>query len=1146
MFADLVGFTSMAEARDPEHVKNLVDRCFQRLRADIEAFGGRVDKIVGDAILALFGAPLAHEDDAERAVRAGLAMQRTLSEWAMSDDERALKLRIGINTGEVLVGALRAGGDYTAMGDVVNAASRLQTSAQPGQVLVGPATVSATRHVVRYTALGPLVVRGREEPIEVCVAEEAFLPPGARPNRGRAPLVGRDSELGLLEHTIDAGVARGRASMLLLIGEAGMGKTRLAEEAAAAAELRHDALVLEGRCVPYGEANVWWPVAEALRAGCDITATDPVDVARERCLATVTAALGASQPADAERVTNGLLHLMGYEGPLREIDPTRAREEMVRSLFTFIDFATRRRPMIVVLSDLHWADDIVLDRMQQLLERVANHPFMLIATARHALLERWTPTPGRHNSVVFNLDPLDRSSSSTLLGALVEGDLPEDLRQVLLDRSGGNPFYLEELVSLLSEAGMVGAAASSGRAELPDTLRGLVAARLDGLSADERRTLDDASVMGRRGAIEALEIMAREAHGVPNIKHAIEGLVSKDLIVVEDGRWSFRSDLVREVSYGMLTKADRVRRHFGIAKWMEFHHLESAADIDRIAHHYAVAALMVNDIGPVDHLQSHPGSGTALNSGELVERADHWLRRAVEQAENGELHMVTVNLATQALELGDGLGEASRLYFLLARARARIQVRELDTAHEDVAAAMSCASSEADRARVLLVRGDLEQKMGDLAASVVSLQSAIDAFRALGDECGTADGLRSLGMTLMFEDENVAAEAAFSDALELYKSAGDRRGTAWALQNLAWLAFSQGRADRADAWLQESAATFSEIGDAGGLGWALGLLAWVRYHQGRFLEAESLGEQILEEARERGDRWAVGMMLVLISSLRMWTGRASIAIEPAQEAVDLFGTMGDWYGHGNALGTLARAYVATGKVEEAFQVLDDLSHITPVSHVDVWGDLVGSLTAAQVGLPDRAPHVDFEEMGATNEPGQIGFTDFLVASGLMRLQQGDAPGAVVALESAASGTPTFNAHANAAYALALAGDGRHAEAIERATAVLECETGTYADTVAALQARGLALAQSRDANGSAAAFAEAHTVADATDDLLLQTLLQLSEASALQALGDDRATTVQLEADAALDALGLGDTAWRVAYTIAANGENLTSAAERS
>ena len=443
----------MAETRDPEHVKNLVDRCFERLVLDIAAFGGRVDKIVGDAILALFGAPLAHEDDAERAVRAGLAMQRTLADWATTDDERALRLRIGINTGEVLVGALRAGGDYTAMGDVVNSASRLQTAAQPGQVLVGPTTVAATRGVVEYTSLGPLTVKGREEPIEVCVAEAVLLPPGARPNRGRAPLVGRDAELGLMGHAINTAVARRAPHLLLLIGEAGMGKTRVAEEAATAAACDHDALVLEGRCVPYGEANVWWPVAEALRAGCGITADDSTEVAHARCTESVRGALGDALAVEVERVTNGLLHLMGYEGPLRDIDPTRAREEMVRSLFTFVESATRQRPMIVLLSDLHWADDVVLERMDELLERVANQPFVLIATARHSLLDRWTPkpagtTPWCSTSIRSTGTPLLRCSARSW-----KATCPQISADVLLDRNARcNPFSPLEAGVAMSEA----------------------------------------------------------------------------------------------------------------------------------------------------------------------------------------------------------------------------------------------------------------------------------------------------------------------------------------------------------------------------------------------------------------------------------------------------------------------------------------------------------------------------------------------------------------------------------------------------------------------------------------------------------------------------------------------------------------------
>jgi tetratricopeptide (TPR) repeat protein len=612
------------------------------------------------------------------------------------------------------------------------------------------------------------------------------------------------------------------------------------------------------------------------------------------------------------------------------------------------------------------------------------------------------------------------------------------------------------------------------------------------------------------------------------------------VLVIEHGIWSFRSDLVREVAYGMLTKADRVRRHAGIAKWLEMHNPEDAADIDRVAHHYAVAAALVGEIGRVDHFAGNEHL-VSLDSHELVERAVFWLERALTQSESGELHMVTIQLATQALELGAEVPDESRLQFLLARARAEIQLRDLDDARRDLDYGMTAASDARGRARVLLVRGDLEQKAGDLDASVASLESAIDMFRALDDECGTADGLRSLGMTLMFQDHNARAEAAFTDALELYKAVDDKRGEAWALQNLAWLAFSQGRADRADAWLQESAATFSEIGDAGGLGWALGLLAWVRFHQGRYAEAERLAEQMLGEARERGDRWAVGMMLVLLAALRLFSGRAASAIEPAREARDLFASMADWYGSGNALGVLARALLATGHMEEAFGVLAELDELGPERRPDQWAPLLSAVAAAQVGLPDRAAHIDLESLEPEHEPGQIGFTDAVIAFGLMRLQQGDARGAVVLLEPIVQQSPTPNANATSAFALALAAAGRPDDAIARADAVLEDASGTYADTTVALEAKGLALAQLGDADASAIAFERARDVVDATDDVLIRSLLKLAEASALEAVGDRRSAIVRAAADEELDALGLGDTAWRVAFSVAASGVDLVA-----
>jgi class 3 adenylate cyclase len=314
LFGDLVGFTALSETRDPEQVKNLVDRCFERLAADITSYGGRVDKIIGDAVVALFGAPVAHEDDAERAVRAALAMQRTIAE--MTDDVGApIRMRIGVNTGEVLVGALRAGGDYTAMGDVVNIASRLQTAAQPGEVIVGTDTWAATRGVVHYESLGGVHARGRGELVPAWRAVEVVTPPGRRPRRLRGPLVGRSSELAMLCNALTASVTYRRPYLALVSGEAGMGKSRLVEEIVEHARDDHEALVLEGRAVPYGEANVWWPLAEALAAACSIVFGEDVAGSRDRCRAAVAGALGLTiDTPEVERTADALLYLMGFRG----------------------------------------------------------------------------------------------------------------------------------------------------------------------------------------------------------------------------------------------------------------------------------------------------------------------------------------------------------------------------------------------------------------------------------------------------------------------------------------------------------------------------------------------------------------------------------------------------------------------------------------------------------------------------------------------------------------------------------------------------------------------------------------------------------------------------------------------------------------
>ena len=299
LMADLVGFTNFSETTDPEQVKRVVDRCFERLVVDITTFGGRLDKIVGDEIVALFGAPIAHEDDAERAVRTALRMHETLATVA-EEIGVPVSMRVGVNTGEVLVGAMSAGGDSTVMGDVVNTAQRLQTLAEPGEVIVGANTYSATRECVAYEALGLLSVRGRDEPVEAYRAVRVLAPPGRRRSGGRAPMVGRDDEMSALRHVMQMATGRNRAQLVLLYGDAGVGKSRLANEVADVAREELGARVLFGQCVPYGDTNVFGPVAEALRHACGIEGLSTSTEARRRVVADVDRDTGA-RTADRRR-----------------------------------------------------------------------------------------------------------------------------------------------------------------------------------------------------------------------------------------------------------------------------------------------------------------------------------------------------------------------------------------------------------------------------------------------------------------------------------------------------------------------------------------------------------------------------------------------------------------------------------------------------------------------------------------------------------------------------------------------------------------------------------------------------------------------------------------------------------------------------
>ncbi len=1126
LFGDVVGFTPYSEEHDPEHVKNLLDRCFERLAADVTSHGGRIDKIVGDEIMAVFGAPVAHEDDPERAVRAALLMQRTLIDHA-TETGAEVRMRIGINTGEVLVGALRGGGDVTALGDVVNTAKRLQTTAEPGQVLVGPATQAATRNVMAYEPLGALALKGRGAPVDGWLAVEALGPPGFRPGRAQTRLFGRKAELGMLWHALGTAVAHGRPHLLLLVGEAGVGKTRLVDEAIEVARSQHDALVLEGRCLPYGEANPWWPVAEALRQACNIEADDPADVAARKCREAIGALMGAAdEGVEASRVADGLLYLMGYEGALHEVEPSRAREEVVRSIQLSLAANARERPLLIALSEIHWADQLVLDLIDTMFERLRGLPIILLATARPELYDRWTPKPGRHDLHVLNLNPLDPNASEELVRALLGTEPSPELLELLVERGGGNPLFLEELVAILAEttaAHQTGDRLEPG--ELPATLRGLVAARLDTLDRAERSLLEDAAVVGRSGPVEALDALA-DARGGTIGRAGLGALADKDLLVVGDGIYEFKSDLVRDVAYETLTKGDRARRHAAVAQWLvEYAQRTEREDehLERIAHHYAQTAHLVNDVGLVDGIPA-----------DIREQAISWLDRAVTRAESRETTAVSVHLLEHALMLVGQEPTEPRANFLLGRARGRATLRDMPGAHDDIEGALRIAEkidAPALHAQALTVRGDVQQREGDLDSSAATLEEAVSAWREVGDRRGEAEALRLWGFTSVHRGELDAAETAISDALEISRALGDRRGEAWALQNLAWAAFTRGDNELAEQRLLASSNLFGEIGDFGGRAWAQGLLGYVWYFKGRLADAGIVAEGGVEITRESGDRWAHGMMLNLLASVRFWQGRTREALERATQGLKLFSEMGDDLGLQFASVTVALGRVLTGRRDEALGMADEYL----VQPGNIFGGFGGVMTAATVhsllGEGERA----LEILDKHTPDTETDDPDMLVMRSLAHLVAGQ-PAEAYECASRAWATDPTEAGSRANYAcvrsLAAAAAGHPAEAVAMGNEVGRVG-GSYLDQTRAHLGRAFGHAQLGEDEKARGALGSARTIVDATEDDVHRALVRLAQSVVASARGWPDAPDSR-EAVESLAKLGVGAGAWQSAFQTAA------------
>ncbi len=1142
LFADIVGFTGLAERRDPEEVKRLVDRCFELLVRDITSFGGVVDKVMGDGIIALFGAPTAHEDDAERAVRAALRMQQTMASIANSDllevlassdgeagadvtsragndgkKDATVRMRIGVNTGEVLVGTSTAGGDYTAMGDVMNIASRLEHLADPGQVLVGATTYHATQAAIGYEPAGFLQAKGREEPLEAWIAVETIRPPGFH-RQASERFVGRQRELAMLEAQARMAFELNLSQLAVIVGEAGLGKTRLVDELASRLHRRFQATVWKGHCVPYGEANVWWPIAEIVRQlfALDLDA-EPAEA--ERVVTTeLQARLGLESLTAVDRSRTALLHALGYVTALRGGEPIHNRSEVTHAFSQLIDAELIQRPVVIVMSDIHWAGEAVWDLLDRLLHHTNRARLMVLATARE--VERPSLFDGRHGTSVIQLGPLRADAAEELLASLQKpGDQPLDSAVIedLVARSGGNPFFLEELASLV-----VGQVAASGEvtegdvkdhpsADLPDTLRGIIAARLDALDPAERALAEDAAVLGRQGSLPGLRILAGQRRGAAEIDLELRALVDKDLLLVDGPRFEFRSELVRDVAYGTLTKAARADRHHYIARYLEEqqHGRPRTAVVGSIADHYRAAARLSVEIMLSDDKER----------GDLVAKALHWLDLAGDRALAAGEATEAESWYSSGLELASDERQQAR--FLYGRAQARCEVHDITGARDDLAKLEALATHDPLlAARSLLITGDVSRKAGDLPEAAQQLREAADKLAVLSAASDQALALRLLGLTEMSRSNDSLAQQAFQASREVAARAGDRRSEAWTLQSMAWLAFSEGRVHDANEQTSTAIQIFIELGDRTGLAWAQGVQAWVAFHLGQLATSQELVDSLMPTVKRRGDPWAEAMLLNLAASLAMWSGQAAKANRLATEAIDAARRADDTGLEIQAMAVEGRAMVSLGRLTDGSARLEEASNLAERKR-DRFNRRIAIIancaSAARLGEAERALQWASHFRGFHDDPTIVGEADLIVSVALALLQRGAVDEARSQLTWVDDDSRRVDYYAEAVRAMIASAEGR-LDDVETSVESVLTGRSTYLDRIVVLLAKAGAMRQHGDEPGCDRALQDARDIVGSTDDRLSRWLIDL--VAGLCGRGDQDLAQQRLES-AGLDPSGL-------------------------
>ena len=602
LFCDLVGFTAVTESADPEDVDEMLAAYFEVARARIEGHGGVVQKFIGDAVVGVFGVPVAHEDDPERAVRAGLRIVED-AERLRSPDGAPLRLRVGVNTGEALVrlDISPGSGEPFLTGDSTNTASRIQAVAPEQGVAVGLGTYEVTSRVFGYEELKPATVKGKSEPVRLFHAIAPLARLGGDLHGYDSHFVGREAEFALLKERFTETATENVVRLVTVVGEPGLGKSRIVAELMAHVD-RSSGLVTwrQGRCLPYGEGITFWALGEILKAHTGILESDPPRVAREK--------LSAVLPEGEERewFRQRLLPLLGIGAA-----SSAEREELFTAWRRFLEGVAKTVPTVLVFDDLHWADEAMLAFLEHLADLVEGVPLLLVGTARPELFERHPDyADGLPNATRIHLSPLSPAETARLVSGLLEASvLPVEVQQPILDRSGGNPLYAGEFVRLLRDRDLLERTGSSWQLRegavvpFPQSVQALIAARLDTLEPDAKSLLADAAVIGKvfwAGAVTAmgdrdpqqvaltLQELSRKELVRPSRQSSMEG----------ETEYAFWHVLARDVAYNQLPRASRASRHVAAAKWIESKTSDRVEDLaDVLAYHYTNAIDLAQAVG---------------------------------------------------------------------------------------------------------------------------------------------------------------------------------------------------------------------------------------------------------------------------------------------------------------------------------------------------------------------------------------------------------------------------------------------------------------------------------------------------------------------------------------------------------------------